>query len=203
MLRERPLLWLQLDGPQSNGIIRAIFLWFKSWIDPVISYFQNWTIDNATNSHLTTMGLLSGVPRPYSFSYDDPDWYKWLRGAELSTSSLYGLAVDYDQVSGGWFSTETSGIATTKERINEAMYRPILKTICTSEFEVGGLLLIDKLVSLFFAPENYTIAWASGGQPGDIQVTIAEENTIALLALLSIGYLWEPNTHIIVEFSGV
>jgi hypothetical protein len=191
-----------MDGPQGNSIIRGIFLWFKTWIDPILLYFKQWSIDTATSAHLTLMGILSGIPRPYSFSYDDPLWYIWLRGAELSTVSLYGLSSTYDTSSGGLLSEETEGLATTKNRLLAEYYRPILKAACTSGYNVGGLLLIDKLASLFFDPEEYEIGWLTTGQPGDIFINISSEDQISVLTLLSLGYLWEPNTHIIVTLVG-
>lgn len=203
ILREAQFLWQQLDGPQAVAIIKAIFRYFRSFIQPIIDYFDGLVIANASSGHINLFGNILGVPRPLVWNTDDPYFARWFRHSDDVTESDYGFSNPddpYNPTMGGLLSEEYEEfIATERVPIRTETYRSMLTLLSESDNEIGGLVLLDQYISLFFQSTEYTISWPTEYSAGDILVEIGRYDLTSFTALSAIVKLWMPNTHIILD----
>jgi hypothetical protein len=72
-----PCFWRQMDGPIASVIFDGLQNWFRNMFKTQLDYFHRFSIQTATGSHLTFIGLLMGMPRPLVYDLEVEDL--WLR----------------------------------------------------------------------------------------------------------------------------
>jgi hypothetical protein len=97
LVLKRPCFWQQLDGPIAGTIFDGIKGWFKRGFESTMDYFSKFSIETATGDHLTTIGLLMGIPRPLVYDLEVEDL--WLRFRQYyEPNSDLGLAGDHQTI---------------------------------------------------------------------------------------------------------
>lgn len=138
-------LWKQFNGPQIIAFCRAIYNWLKNAFDPTLNYFNTFSIDTATDDHLTTIGTLMGVKRPLIDTSGAEETFQFTATKE---SSINGFGND-EKTFGGKFADVTK-LEEQNTYISDEYYRPLLKTISTGKGLPGSLILIDEICSYFY-----------------------------------------------------
>ena len=135
-------LWQQLNGPQITGICDAIEEYWKSIFDDKLNYINNISVETANDSHLTLLGLLSGLIRP-NIAEPDKDFFYFTEFAENPVdhgfSDLENLSV------GGRFSKLSAGDNRHNVSLNTEHYRALLRAWNNGEGEIGSLELLDDI----------------------------------------------------------
>ena len=135
-------LWKQLDGPQVSAIKEAVFEYWKTIFDDKLEYFNNISIETANDSHLTLLGLLSGMIRP-TITEADRDYFYFTEDAEHG--SVHGFASLDDPTSGGRLVKLGTGQGTHNASLNTEHYRALLRAFTNGEGELGSLQLLDDI----------------------------------------------------------
>ena len=97
-LLNHPSFWQQLNGPIVTAIFEGIRQWWYKLFHPNMEYFWNFDIDHMTGPHLTTTGLLMGIPRPlvYDLETADDTWFTFQQYFEpIGTSGFDGTDTVY------------------------------------------------------------------------------------------------------------
>lgn len=200
ILRFAPLLWKQLDGPQANAIVTGLFLYFQNLVSSCLAYFDGLNISTANSAHLDLFGSVAGVPRPLVWTTDDPYWTRWFRVTEESTETDQGFSDPDNPLLvgiGGLLSYEYQEyFDPERQALDATNYRAILEEFTRDESGPGSLILLDRLIALFYDPADYTIEQPVELSPGDILVNLAVSDVRSYTALYSITRLWLPNTHV-------
>lgn len=136
-------LWEQLNGPQITAFSQYTFEFLKSIFDDKLEYFNNVTIENANDQHLTLLGLLSGLVRP-TISEADRDYFYFTEEAEQN--SVHGFASVDDPSIGGRLGNLGEGQGTHNVSLNAEHYRALLRAWVTGEGELGSLELMDDIL---------------------------------------------------------
>lgn len=135
-------LWEQLDGPQVSALSDAMFEYWKSIFDDKLEYFNNISIETASDIHLTLLGLLSGLVRP-NISEPDHDFFYFTEFPENPTthgfSDLNNLAV------GGKFSKLDTGGGIHNVSLDSEHYRALLRAWVNGDGDIGSLMLLDDI----------------------------------------------------------
>lgn len=135
-------LWQQLNGPQVEGLCKAIEEYWKYIFDDKMDYFNNLSIETANDAHLTLFGLLSGLVRP-TISEPDKEYFYFTEFAEQGTN--HGFA-DLDNPSvGGRLTKLDSGGGIHNVSLDTEHYRALLRAWVSGEGEIGSLELLDDI----------------------------------------------------------
>lgn len=135
-------LWEQLDGPQVSALSDGLFEYWKTIFDNKLEYFNNISVDTASDIHLTLLGLLSGLVRP-TISEADSDFFYFTEYAESDFKHGFGDLENPDI--GGRFSRTDSGITTHNVSLDGEHYRALLKAWVSGEGDIGSLQLLDDI----------------------------------------------------------
>ena len=135
-------LWEQLDGPQVSAVSNALFEYWKSIFDDKLEYFNNISVDTASDIHLTLLGLLSGLVRPV-IQEPDRDFFYFTEFAENPTT--HGFSDLADLTVGGKFSKLDSSSNIHNTSLNEEHYRALLRAWVNGEGDIGSLQLLDDI----------------------------------------------------------
>lgn len=202
-LRPIDFLWKQLNGPQATGIIQGIFTFFQESLQPTLDYLYQLGVDKASNQHLNFFGAILGIPRPLVWNTDSPYWSRWFRVTDDEVMSDQGFSDPDNPLLlgiGGLLSYEYEEYFDPERvPIDISLYRAILQAVTKGDCDVGSLILLDRFVSIFFAPAEYTITQPGTLNPGDTLVNLTRLDEVAYIALLALVKLWLPNTHVIIN----
>lgn len=211
-------LWRQLNGPIVTAIMTGLFKFVQSQINPALSYLSTFSIETATNEHLTFIGALLGLVRPVvAFANEDTFFFT----AQDEHNVEYGFSLEAGQGQiGGHF---TGGdVPTGRERMlcPESYYRAILQGYLETDAEFTSIVFLDDILhkawTLLRVDEpSYTIAFqeeagASGGY-GDIRINLGplsgwgdRKSAIAWQSVLTsiFNNILNPNIYISFEFTG-
>ena len=144
MIRPINFLWKQLNGPQITAIVKSLQQWCIGQFDALLEYFNNLNIDNAGTYHLSLMGQIANLARPF-VSIPDKNFF-WFT-AEPQKNFEHGYASLEDRGIGGKFIDLQKLLDTYHGLpLTDEYFRVLLKTYTNSEGEVGSLKLIDDIV---------------------------------------------------------
>lgn len=135
-------LWEQLDGPQVSALSDALFEYWKSIFDIKLDYFNNISVDTASDVHLTLLGLLAGLVRP-TITEADSDFFYFTEYAESDFD--HGFSDLEDPTVGGKFSRVDSGIGMHNVSLDGEHYRALLRAWINGEGDIGSLMLLDDM----------------------------------------------------------
>ena len=86
-------MWEQLDGPQVSALSNALFEYWKSVFDVKLDYFNNISVNTASDIHLTLLGLLSGLIRP-NISEPDREYFYFTEHPESQNNSINAVLAE-------------------------------------------------------------------------------------------------------------
>lgn len=146
-------LWKQFRGPQISAIANAIFEYFRATLDPILDYWNRFTIATANSEHLTIIGALQGIARPIVFVRDNK--YFWF--SQVPEEGTYYPSVPYEEsphglssldniMVGGKFSDFESTQEGDYRLVSDALYRLILQSANTTKGEQGSLIWLDDML---------------------------------------------------------
>lgn len=175
-------LWEQLDGPQANAIVNAIWKYYIEQLDDILDTLHLLSIDTAKSSHLTTIGILANFPRPIleqidtassSFTFTEEKEQASVTGFSSAVSRT--VTVDDDeysvsQATGGYLQ-DISTVQTNLILLSATYYRAILQGYFASTGEIGSLVLLDEILYAIFSiwgatsSPVYNFCWYDPGDP--------------------------------------
>lgn len=177
-------VWKQLDGPQIKAIRAAVYAHVSEQLDSILTYLSSVGIDNATDEHLTLLGTLAGLPRPYISTTEVDDI---LFSEKYEHNSLNGFA-DAEGNPGGKFIDVSTGSFTSSniQQLDITRYRAALRAWLDSPAEVGSLALLDAIVYALTQidtvggyPYKYSFIEAGdvpkGRAPGDLYIDLGQQ----------------------------
>ena len=135
-------MWEQLNGPQVSALSDALFEYWKSIFDAKLDYFNNISVDTATDIHLTLLGLLSGLIRP-TISEPDREYFYFTEYAEHDFS--HGFSDLADPQSGGRLTKVDSGGGIHNVSLDAEHYRALLRAWVSGDGDIGSLQLLDDI----------------------------------------------------------
>lgn len=213
-------LWEQLDGPQVSALSDALFEYWKAVFDNKLEYFNNISVNTASDIHLTLLGLLSGLVRP-NITEPDREYFYFTEFPENPTehgfSDLENLAV------GGRLSKLDEGTGTHNTSLDAEHYRALLKAWIDGEGDIGSLMLLDDIcneltkIDLGNTPPFYQFIFMEQGPdlptdraPGDVYVDMRSaqswSNPLHIYAVLQgiadSAYAPQPRLFISLGISG-
>lgn len=213
-------LWEQLDGPQVSALSDALFEYWKAVFDNKLEYFNNISVNTASDIHLTLLGLLSGLVRP-NITEPDREYFYFTEFPENPTehgfSDLENLAV------GGRLSKLDKGTGTHNTSLDAEHYRALLKAWINGEGDIGSLMLLDDIcneltkIDLGNTPPFYQFIFMEQGPdlptdraPGDVYVDMRSaqswSNPLHIYAVLQgiadSAYAPQPRLFISLGISG-
>jgi hypothetical protein len=166
MLNE--FLWSQLSGPLAQDTINAIQA-CDTDTNPILEYFYDLSIDEASEAELTILGLLIGIPWPTapSGTFDDN---VFIFGAAGSLGSV----IDYNRGFGS-LSTGRGGVFRgssyiASQKLPIGSYRQLLKAIAKLKWTGLSFAAIDAIVSSFTL--NYVYLWDLAA-PTDLHIKVS------------------------------
>lgn len=133
--------WEQLDGPQVNALMDAIYEYFKSMFDDKLDYLNTLNIESANDSHLTFLGMLANFTRPI-ITVPDKDFF--FLTEDVETGSDHGFASLDNRLVGGRL-TGIEGATTEARALNTEHYRALLRAFIQGDGEIGSLQLLDDI----------------------------------------------------------
>ena len=135
-------MWEQLDGPQVSALSNALFEYWKSVFDVKLDYFNNISVNTASDIHLTLLGLLSGLIRP-NISEPDREYFYFTEHPESQFE--HGFS-DLDDTSiGGKLTKVDSGGGVHNVSLDAEHYRALLKAWVSGQGDIGSLELLDDI----------------------------------------------------------
>lgn len=144
MIRSIEFLWKQLNGPQITAVVKAFHDWCVSQFDALIEYFDNLSIDTASHYHLSLMGQIANLARPF-VSIPDKNFF-WFT-AHPQKNFEHGFSSLEDRGIGGKFIDIQKLYDTYHgEPLTDEFFRILLKTYTNSDGEDGSLKLMDDVV---------------------------------------------------------
>lgn len=167
MIRPVNFLWKQLNGPQITAIVKSLQQWIVQQFDALLDYFNNLNIDRAGTYHLSLMGQIANLARPF-VSIPDKNFF-WFT-AEPQKNFEHGYASLEDRGIGGKF-IDLQALLDTYHGVplTDEYFRILLKTYTNSEGEVGSLKLLDDIV--------YALMQKYGTNKTAYRLDILTENT--------------------------
>lgn len=154
--------WKQLDGPQITAIMQATFLYIKNQINGTLEYFRTFSVDTATDTHCTLIGVLMGLSRPImtqeqvkNFWFTDGPSKSEEPGEYHGLSSLGPfVTTEGDNVpplTGGRFTDlYAEGDVMEDVYLPIKYWRSLLKLVSQSEGYPGSLKVLDEVVLWFY-----------------------------------------------------
>lgn len=134
-------MWEQLNGPQVSALSDAVFQYWKQVFDKDLDYFNNISIETASDIHLTLLGLLSGLIRP-SITEADAEFFYFTENSEHPME--HGFGDTQNPQLGGRFSKST--IPTVHNTsLDMEYYRALLRAWVSGDGEIGSLQLLDDI----------------------------------------------------------
>ena len=144
MIKSIIFIWKQLNGPQVTAFVKALHDWCVSQFSALIDYFNNLSIDTASHTHLSLLGQIANLARPF-VSIPDKEFF-WFT-AEPQKNFNHGFSSLEDRGVGGKFIDIQKLYDTHHgEPLTDTFFRLLLKTYTNSEGEPGSLTLIDDVV---------------------------------------------------------
>lgn len=135
-------MWEQLNGPQVSALSNALFEYWKSIFDDKLDYFNNISVETASDIHLTLLGLLSGLVRP-TISEPDREYFYFTEYAEHGFS--HGFSDLSDPQTGGKLTRVDSGGGIHNVSLDAEHYRALLKAWVSGDGDIGSLQLLDDI----------------------------------------------------------
>lgn len=135
-------LWEQLDGPQVSALSDALFEYWKAVFDDKLEYFNNISVDTASDIHLTLLGLLADLVRP-NISEIDTDFFYFTEYSESEFS--HGFSDLEDLSKGGKFGRLDTGISIHNMSLDGEHYRALLRAWISGDGDIGSLQLLDDM----------------------------------------------------------
>ena len=213
-------LWEQLDGPQANALSDGLFEYWKAIFDTKLEYFNNISVNTASDIHLTLLGLLSGLVRP-TISEADSDFFYFTEYPENNFE--HGFSSLDDLSRGGKFSRVDSGVGTHNVSLDGEHYRALLKAWVSGDGDIGSLQLLDDIcyeltkLDLGDVEPFYTFQFMEQGAelpadraPGDVYIDMRGANNWAnplhiyavLQGIADSAYAPQPRIFISIGTSG-
>lgn len=137
-------IWKQLNGPQVTALKQAMYEWCVAQTATPFAYFNNLSIDTANSAHLTFMGALGNICRPYVTSVDLSIFY-FTEHPQSNFSHGFSSINDIG-IGGRVVELQQTYDTMTHHPLNDTIYRCILKAIGNSEGEIGSLRMLDDLM---------------------------------------------------------
>ena len=172
-------MWEQLNGPQVSALSNALFEYWKSVFDTKLEYFNNISVDTASDIHLTLLGLLSGLVRP-TISEPDHEFFYFTENAESNFSHGFSDP-DNPDLGGGRLTKVGTGNTVHNVSLDAEHYRALLKAWVYGDGDIGSLQLLDdmcnELTKLDLGPDTapfYQFTFMEGDDiptdraPGDV-----------------------------------
>lgn len=149
MIAPIQFIWKQLNGPQISAVAQGIYGYLKSWLDPYLEYFRNWSISTLNDGHLTLAGLLSNFARPIIRTHDIKMFW-FTDGPQIDEAHGFTEELRHgEDVLGGKFTDlRNDSDNTHNEYLDASAYRSLLQCILTSKGEAGSLVLLDDFLAL-------------------------------------------------------
>lgn len=138
-------LWKQLNGPQITSVTKAIYNWVKDSFDSLLNYFNNFSITNATDDHLTTIGTLLGIKRPL-VSLQAAQAFFFTEQKE--TDSTRGFSENKGGVGGTFAVLDSTGM--DARYLDAPYYRHLIHSIVESKGYPGSLVLLDDVCASLY-----------------------------------------------------
>lgn len=135
-------MWEQLNGPQVSALSNALFEYWKSIFDTKLDYFNNISVETASDIHLTLLGLLSGLVRP-NISEPDREYFYFTERPE--SSFAHGFSDLADRQTGGKLTKIDSGGGIHNVSLDAEHYRALLRAWVSGDGDIGSLQLLDDI----------------------------------------------------------
>lgn len=135
-------LWEQLDGPQVSALSDALFEYWKAVFDEKLEYFNNISVETATDIHLTLLGLLSGLVRPVIME-PAGDFFYFTEFDEHPMD--HGFSDLEDPTVGGKFCPIDKGSTIHNTSLDAEHYRALLRAWVNGQGDIGSLMLLDDM----------------------------------------------------------
>lgn len=172
-------LWKQLNGSQITAICKAIYGWLKDMFEDIFTYWNNFSIDTAKDSHLTLIGLMSGFIRPYITIA--AEGYQYFTDGPYSMQS-YGVSdLNGDTTYGGKFTDLSEQLYKDRYYLQTEYYRKVLKACLSVGGELNSLIALDYTLAAIwecYRNDGYGYAFDFVQQPynnrtyGDIEIQL-------------------------------
>jgi hypothetical protein len=202
LIRDEPLLWKQMDGPQANALIYGNYEYEKALFDPLLDYYNNLSLETANSDHLTQIGRIMGVRRPMMYA---PGRYTHLfrfTHDPHHEDPETGFSEVGNQMDGGFLEdTSANEDDTLLVPLDTESYRKLLLTVAHSEGELGSIRLIDD-IAYAFCGQYYTLEWLHDGYPQRLFLYLTSPNltVYSIMKSLSEG-LWAPIPGVLVDMA--
>lgn len=135
-------LWEQLDGPQVSALSDALFEYWKTIFDDKLEYFNNISVDTASDIHLTLLGLLSGLVRP-TITEPSSEFFYFTEFSEHPMA--HGFGDLEDPTIGGKFCPTDVGATIHNTSLDAEHYRALLRAWVRGDGDIGSLMLLDDI----------------------------------------------------------
>lgn len=135
-------MWEQLNGPQVSALSNALFDYWKSIFDTKLDYFNNISVNTASDIHLTLLGLLSGLVRP-TISEPDREYFYFTEQADHNF--IHGFSDLADPQTGGKLTKLDTGGGIHNVSLDAEHYRALLRAWTEGEGDIGSLELLDDI----------------------------------------------------------
>ena len=214
-------LWKQLNGPQITAIVDALYALLRDMFNPIISYLTTFSINTANDSHLTFIGICSGIIRPI-IQVADSRFFLFTRDPEHNQD--YGVSDLNNLTLGGVFSDLGEDVLSRRNLLCPALYyRTILQGFAASKGQVGSIALIDDIMGTIWnnlhpdgsVPLAYRIRWfthreTSVSTCGDIEVLMGpidswgnRDTAVMWQGVLTgiFNNMLNPNTYVVCNFN--
>lgn len=159
MISPISFLWRQFSGPQIQAITQAIWQYFRTTYDRTLEYFRTFSLNTATNEHLSLIGIFQGLARPLiaipekgvfwftnAYEYvDDPNnpGHK-IPSYDYPSTEGFSSVEEYPNGVGGKFSANTA--PGNYRQLPPALFRRILRANSDSDAELGSLKTLDDIL---------------------------------------------------------
>lgn len=214
-------LWKQLNGPQITAIVDALYTLLRDMFNPIISYLTTFSINTANDSHLTFIGICSGIIRPI-IQVADSRFFLFTRDPEHNRD--YGVSDLNNLTLGGVFSDLGEDVLSRRNLLCPASYyRTILQGFAASKGQVGSIALIDDIMGTIWnslypdgsVPLAYRIRWFTHRETavstcGDIEVLMGpidswgnRDTAVMWQGVLTgiFNNMLNPNTYVVCNFN--
>lgn len=222
ILRPLRFLWKQFNGPQITAIMTAIFRYMQTAFNSQINYLTTFSIQTATDAHLTLIGALCGIIRPI---ITIADLSNFIFTADPETGKDYGVseAPGPDQVGGKFTDLYADMRHWSSELCPAEYFRQILLACTQSTADPMSPVFIseflDNLFDVLFPGVDrpvYTFTWIDSVYPdsgiiyedvrldlGSISSWGSPDTAAMWQGVLSgiINNIWNPEQHCQVTFS--